>query len=135
MPNLLQSNSAPPDAEQGVVFPDDADKGSLEKHFVVYAWLCRFQHTHLQIDRTVLQGVSKLICPGNKTQRTPYKARPCRWWWSRMAPAARFLGHVDTAIALADAGFVMAALTHTGDNYADRAAALTLRTGPVNSAG
>ncbi len=29
------------------------------------------------------------------------------------------LGHADTAIALADAGFVVAAVTHTGDNYAD----------------
>ncbi|MFM9425879.1 putative dienelactone hydrolase [Variovorax sp. GrIS 2.14] len=31
-----------------------------------------------------------------------------------------FLGHYDTAIALADAGFVVAAVTHTGDNYADQ---------------
>lgn len=30
------------------------------------------------------------------------------------------LGHYDTAIALADAGFVVAAVTHTGDNYADQ---------------
>jgi predicted dienelactone hydrolase len=29
-------------------------------------------------------------------------------------------GHFDTAIALADAGFVVVALTHTGDNYADQ---------------
>ena len=31
-----------------------------------------------------------------------------------------FLGHYDTAIALADAGFVVAAVTHTGDNYTDQ---------------
>jgi predicted dienelactone hydrolase len=31
-----------------------------------------------------------------------------------------FLGHFDTAIALADAGYVVAAVTHTGDNYADQ---------------
>ena len=31
-----------------------------------------------------------------------------------------FLGHYDTAIALADAGYVVAAVTHTGDNYADK---------------
>ncbi|MDB5796543.1 MAG: putative lipoprotein signal peptide [Paucimonas sp.] len=31
-----------------------------------------------------------------------------------------FLGHYDTAIALADAGYVVAAVTHTGDNYADQ---------------
>ena len=31
-----------------------------------------------------------------------------------------FLGHHDTAIALADAGFVVAAVTHTGDNYKDQ---------------
>lgn len=30
-----------------------------------------------------------------------------------------FLSHFDTAIALADAGFVVVAVTHTGDNYAD----------------
>ncbi len=30
------------------------------------------------------------------------------------------LGHYDTAIALADAGYVVAAVTHTGDNYADQ---------------
>jgi predicted dienelactone hydrolase len=30
-----------------------------------------------------------------------------------------FLGNVDTAIALADAGYVVAAVTHTGDNHAD----------------
>ena len=29
-------------------------------------------------------------------------------------------GHFDTAIALADAGFVVVALTHAGDNYADQ---------------
>lgn len=31
-----------------------------------------------------------------------------------------FLGHFDTAIALADAGFVVVAVTHTGDNHADQ---------------
>jgi len=31
-----------------------------------------------------------------------------------------FLVHFDTAIALADAGFVVVAVTHTGDNYADQ---------------
>ena len=31
-----------------------------------------------------------------------------------------FLSHFDTAISLADAGFVVVALTHTGDNYADQ---------------
>jgi len=30
-----------------------------------------------------------------------------------------FEGHYDTALALADAGFVVAAVTHTGDNYRD----------------
>jgi predicted dienelactone hydrolase len=31
-----------------------------------------------------------------------------------------FLAHFDTAIALADAGFVVVAVNHAGDNYADR---------------
>ena len=35
-----------------------------------------------------------------------------------------YLGHYDTAIALADAGFVVAAVTHTGDNYADQSRSL-----------
>ena len=45
-----------------------------------------------------------------------------------------FLGHHDTAEALADAGFVVAAITHSGDNYqvrggsADSIAALATRT-------
>ena len=30
-----------------------------------------------------------------------------------------FEGHYDTAVALAEAGFVVAAVTHTGDNYRD----------------
>ena len=35
--------------------------------------------------------------------------------------------HYDTALALADAGFVVVALSHTGDNYKDRAYSFTLR--------
>ena len=31
-----------------------------------------------------------------------------------------FEGHYDTALALAEAGFVVAAATHTGDNYRDQ---------------
>lgn len=34
--------------------------------------------------------------------------------------SSSFLAHFDTAIALADAGFVVAAVTHAGDNYADQ---------------
>jgi predicted dienelactone hydrolase len=34
-----------------------------------------------------------------------------------------FSGHADTAQALAEAGFVVAALTHTGDNYRDQSRA------------
>jgi predicted dienelactone hydrolase len=30
-----------------------------------------------------------------------------------------FVGHFDTAVALTEAGFVVAAVTHTGDNYRD----------------
>jgi predicted dienelactone hydrolase len=37
------------------------------------------------------------------------------------------LGHSDTAIALADAGFVVAAPTHTGDNYQDQSSVGTER--------
>jgi len=35
--------------------------------------------------------------------------------------------HYDTALALADAGFVVVTLSHTGDNYKDRAYSFTLR--------
>lgn len=34
--------------------------------------------------------------------------------------ASSFVSHYDTAIALADAGFVVAAVSHAGDNYADQ---------------
>jgi predicted dienelactone hydrolase len=34
--------------------------------------------------------------------------------------ASSFLSHYDTAIALADAGFVVVAVSHAGDNYADQ---------------
>src|SRR5271154_973152 len=33
-----------------------------------------------------------------------------------------FQGHYDTALALAEAGFVVAAVTHSGDNYRDQSA-------------
>jgi predicted dienelactone hydrolase len=36
-------------------------------------------------------------------------------------------GHYDTALALAEAGFVVVALNHTGDNYKDRAYSFTPR--------
>ena len=38
-------------------------------------------------------------------------------------------GHVDTAIALANAGYVVAALTHTGDNWRDASQATALWSG------
>lgn len=37
-----------------------------------------------------------------------------------------YLGHYDTAMALAEAGFVVAAVTHTGDNYADQSRSLLI---------
>ena len=37
------------------------------------------------------------------------------------------LGHRDTAIALADAGFVVVAVMHAGDNYRDRSASFASR--------
>ena len=36
-------------------------------------------------------------------------------------------GHYDTALALADAGFVVVAMTHTGDNYQDQSRTFTPR--------
>ena len=41
-----------------------------------------------------------------------------------------FLGHFDTAIALADAGFVVVAINHTGDNYADQSRSLDIMDRP-----
>jgi predicted dienelactone hydrolase len=40
------------------------------------------------------------------------------------------LSHVDTAIALADAGYVVVAVTHTGDNYADQSRSVFLMDRP-----
>lgn len=37
-----------------------------------------------------------------------------------------FAGHADTAQALAEAGFVVAALTHPGDNYKDQSRATAM---------
>ena len=41
-----------------------------------------------------------------------------------------FGGHYDTAITLAKAGFVVAALTHTGDNYRDQSGATDMADRP-----
>ena len=41
-----------------------------------------------------------------------------------------FGGHADTAQALAEAGFVVAALTHTGDNYQDQSRATDMANRP-----
>jgi predicted dienelactone hydrolase len=41
-----------------------------------------------------------------------------------------FEGHYDTALALAEAGFVVAAVTHTGDNYRDHAQSFRLENRP-----
>ena len=40
------------------------------------------------------------------------------------------LSHFDTSIALADAGFVVVAVTHTGDNYADQSRSLDMMARP-----
>ncbi|MDR6129053.1 putative dienelactone hydrolase [Sphingomonas sp. SORGH_AS802] len=42
-----------------------------------------------------------------------------------------FAGHVDTAIALARAGFIVAALTHPGDNWRDNSQATRIEGHPV----
>ena len=41
-----------------------------------------------------------------------------------------YLGHFDTAIALADAGFVVVAMNHTGDNYADHSRSVDIMDRP-----
>jgi predicted dienelactone hydrolase len=41
-----------------------------------------------------------------------------------------FTSHADTALALAQAGFVVAALTHTGDNYHDQGRAVDMANRP-----
>ena len=41
-----------------------------------------------------------------------------------------FAGHYDTALALAHAGFVVAALTHPGDNYQDQSHATDMAARP-----
>ena len=43
-----------------------------------------------------------------------------------------FQQHYDTALALAEAGFVVAAVTHTGDNYRDQSATLFVSAGFEN---
>ena len=41
-----------------------------------------------------------------------------------------YLGHFDTGIALADAGFVAVAMNHTGDNYADQSRSVDIMDRP-----
>ena len=41
-----------------------------------------------------------------------------------------FLGHFDTAVTLADAGFVVVAMTHTGDHYADQSRSVDIMDRP-----
>jgi predicted dienelactone hydrolase len=41
-----------------------------------------------------------------------------------------FEGHYDTALALAEAGFVVAAVTHTGDNYRDQSSFIRVENRP-----
>ena len=41
-----------------------------------------------------------------------------------------YLGHFDTAVALADAGFVVVAMNHTGDNYADQSRSVDIMDRP-----
>jgi predicted dienelactone hydrolase len=43
-----------------------------------------------------------------------------------------FQQHYDTALALAEAGFVVAAVTHTGENYRDQSATLFISAGFEN---
>jgi len=43
-----------------------------------------------------------------------------------------FEGHYDTALALAEAGFVVAAVTHTGDNYRDQSGFTRLENRPCH---
>lgn len=43
-----------------------------------------------------------------------------------------FLGHYDTAIALADAGYIVAAVTHPGDNYADQSRSILIMERPLH---
>ena len=41
-----------------------------------------------------------------------------------------YLGHFDTAVALADAGYVVVAMNHTGDNYADQSRSIDIMDRP-----
>ncbi len=41
-----------------------------------------------------------------------------------------YIGHFDTAIALADAGFVVVAMNHTGDTYADQSRSVDIMDRP-----
>ena len=46
------------------------------------------------------------------------------------AAGGSYLGHFDTVIALADAGFVVVAMNHTGDNYADQSRSIDVMDRP-----
>lgn len=44
--------------------------------------------------------------------------------------AGSYLGHFDTAMALADAGFVVVAMNHAGDNHADQSRSVDIMSRP-----
>lgn len=71
---------------------------------------CAAPDGQVQVGRTVLPGVKD--CPFPADSRWPLVV-------VSHGSGGSFLGHHDTAEALADAGFAVAAISHPGDNFQD----------------
>lgn len=69
------------------------------------------------------QALAKLVSMGPMTMTVaidaPVNGKALPMVVMSHGTGGSYLGHFDTAIALADAGFVVVALNHTGDNHAD----------------
>ena len=71
---------------------------------------CDAPEVEITVGRSVIAG----------TPDCPMPAGPMTLVVMSHGSGGSFLGHHDTARALAEAGFVVAALNHTGDNALDR---------------
>jgi predicted dienelactone hydrolase len=80
------------------------------------------------------QTVAKSVSMGPTTMtvaiNAPVNAKALPMIVMSHGTGGSYLGHFDTAIALADAGFVVVAMNHTGDNYADNSRSVDIMDRP-----
>ncbi|WZB71639.1 dienelactone hydrolase [Achromobacter xylosoxidans] len=103
----LAASQAQPVGFQRISLPMDMNGPALQGA----AWYpCNAPEVEITVYRSVIAG----------TPDCPMPAGPMTLVVMSHGSGGSFLGHHDTARALAEAGFVVAALNHTGDNALDR---------------